>query len=226
MSEPIGGRPQAVLLDMDGLLIDSERVLLDCWQAATADMRLDVDQAFWLSMVGLHERTCNEMLRERLGDRDAAALRERCHALYGVRVEAGLPLKPGVHELLDLLDRHATPRALVTSTRRDRAVQKLETTGLRPRFGTIVTGSDIEHPKPAPDIYLLAAQQLGVEPSRCVVLEDSAPGVQAALAAGATPIQVPDLVEPGAGGAAPRHRVVRSLHEARLLIEAAFAGSG
>lgn len=108
----------------------------------------------------------------------------------------------------------------MTSTRRERALQKLARCGLLPYFDAVVTGSDVAHPKPAPDIYLLAASTLGVGPGECVVLEDSAAGVRAALAAGMTPIQVPDLVHPDDSTRALGHRVVESLVHAHALIAA------
>lgn len=219
---PIPFAPEAVLLDMDGLLLDSERVLLECWRESSTRTGIEVEDAFWLSMVGLHERTCDAMLRERLGEAGADAMRSACHVLYSERVEAGLPLKPGVEALVGLLESRDLPRAIVTSTRRERAMRKLEAVGLRTRFAAIVTGSDVEHPKPAPDIYLLAADRLGVAPSRCVVIEDSIPGVRAALAAGMTPIQVPDLVAPDTAARALGHRIVGSLAHARRLIEPAL----
>jgi beta-phosphoglucomutase-like phosphatase (HAD superfamily) len=83
----------------------------------------------------------------------------------------------------------------------------------------VCTSSDVAHPKPAPDVYLLAAQQLGVAPGDCLVLEDSPTGVRAALAAGMTPIQVPDLLAPDAAVRALGHRIVDSLADAQTLIE-------
>jgi beta-phosphoglucomutase-like phosphatase (HAD superfamily) len=111
---------------------------------------------------------------------------------------------------------------VVTSTRRPRALQKLESTGLLPHFDDVIAGNEVQHAKPAPDIYLLAAQRLGVAPSHCIVLEDSVPGVRAALAAGMTPIQVPDLVLPDDTVRALGHRIVDSLTHARALIEQAL----
>ncbi|HEY4556080.1 MAG TPA: HAD family hydrolase, partial [Lysobacter sp.] len=98
--------------------------------------------------------------------------------------------------------------------------------GLLRHFDTVLTGSDIEHPKPAPDIYLLAARTLRVEPARCLVLEDSVPGVRAALAAGMDVVQVPDLVVPDHEALALGHRVVASLADAHRLIEQALAQYG
>ena len=215
--------PVAVLFDMDGLMIESERALLQCWREASQELGLKVEDAFWLSFVGLSDRACQALLRERFGDEDT--LRALLHGLqvrYDAHVEAGLPLKEGVLELLALLEERGIPRAVVTSTRRERALQKLTSTGLLPHFHDVVAGNEVKHTKPAPDIYLLAAQRLGVAPSLCVVLEDSVPGVRAALAAGMTPIQVPDLVVPDDAVRALGHRIVDSLVHARALIEPAL----
>ncbi|MBF6023915.1 HAD family hydrolase [Lysobacter niastensis] len=221
--EPIGFRPAAVMFDMDGLMIESERALLQCWRVASAELELHLDDALWMSMIGLHDKACHDLLRVRLDEAQIEALLSRCHALYDEQVLAGLPVKAGVLDLLSLLDARGIPRAVATSTRRPRALQKLELCGLLPHFHAVLTGSDVAHPKPAPDIYLLAARELGVDPVRCVVLEDSAPGVRAALAAGMTPIQVPDLAMPTDSVRALGHRIVESLAQARLLIEPALA---
>lgn len=220
---PVHFTPAAILFDMDGLLIESERALLQCWREASQALRLHaLDDALWLSFVGLSDRVCADRLRERLDEAQADALLHEAQVRYDAHVEAGLPLKAGVLELLELLRRRGLPRAVVTSTRRERALQKLERCGLLPHFGTVVTGSDVVHAKPAPDIYLLAARRLDVAPEYCVVLEDSVPGVRAALAAGMTPIQVPDLVAPDDAARALGHRIVESLVHARALIAASL----
>lgn len=217
---PVDFTPVAVMFDMDGLMIESERALLECWRETALELGLDLDDALWLSFVGLSDRACHDILRARLADEDRVqALLHGLQVRYDARVEAGLPLKTGVLELLTLLKARGIPRAVVTSTRRPRALQKLESTGLLPHFDDVITGNEVQHSKPAPDIYLLAAQRLGVAPSHCIVLEDSVPGVRAALAAGMTPIQVPDLVMPDEGVRALGHRIVESLVHARALIE-------
>ena len=220
---PVDFAPDAVLFDMDGLMIESERALLQCWREASRGLGLErLDDALWLSFVGLSDRACADLLRERLDEAQVQALLQETQDRYDRHVDAGLPLKIGVLELLAELERRNIPRAVVTSTRRERALQKLERCGLLPHFDTVVTGSDVANPKPAPDIYLLAAERLCVSPARCVVLEDSVPGVRAALAAGMTPIQVPDLVVPDETARALGHRIVDSLVHARELIAAAF----
>lgn len=223
---PVQFKPAAVLFDMDGLLIESEQALLQCWREAAQVLQLEaLDDALWLSFVGLSDPACHELLRQRLDEEQLQALLRELQARYDAHVDAGIPLKEGVLELLALLDAHGMPRAVVTSTRRERALQKLARCGLLPRFDTIVTGSDVTHSKPAPDIYLLAAQRLDVPPARCIVLEDSVPGVRAALAAGMTTIQIPDLVAPDAATRALGHRIADSLVQARGLIAASLQWS-
>lgn len=220
---PLPFAPDAVLFDMDGLLLESERVLLECWRQAARELSLALDDGVFLGMVGHHDAACRAMLVERVGERRTAALVARLQALYDPRVEAGLPVKPGAFALLAWLDARGVPRAVGTSTRRMRALQKLGSTGLLPHFGAVAGGDEVAQAKPAPDIYLLAARRLGVDPARCVVLEDSGPGVRAALAAGALPLQVPDLVPPDAATRALGHRVVASLQQAQALLADAFA---
>ena len=218
----LGFRPAAVFFDMDGLLLDSESALLGCWREAARALHLQVDDAVWLSMIGLSDTACDALLGDSVGMERAGALRARCQALYDARVEQGIAVKPGAFELLALLQAHAVPRAVVTSTWRERAHQKLFAAGLLAHFAEVVGGRDVARPKPAPDPYLLAAQRLGVAPAMCLVLEDSAAGVRAALSAGMHAVQVPDLAPPDADVRALGHRIVASLHEAHGLIEAAL----
>ncbi len=170
--------PAAVFFDMDGLLIESERALLQCWREAASSLNMpQLDDALWLSFVGFSDHVCSELLRQRLSEAQLQALLRELQVRYDTQIDAGLPLKTGVHELLDLLDRHGLPRAVVTSTQRERAMRKLDRCELLPHFHAVITGSDVQHAKPEPDIYLIAAQRLGVAPSKCLVLEDSVPGV-------------------------------------------------
>lgn len=210
--------PEAVLFDMDGTMIESEAALLECWRQAAQELALPLEDGLWLSMVGLHDRACHDLLRTRLDEEQVQALLSAMQALYDVRVDAGLPLKPGLIALLDRLGAQAMPKAVVTSTRRPRALYKLERAGLLAHFALVVGGDEVAHPKPAPDIYRLAAQRLGVNPERCVVLEDSPAGVRSALAASMTPIHIPDLLAPSAEVRALGHRIVANMDEAHALL--------
>ena len=219
---PLSFTPAAILFDMDGLMIDSERAGLDCWCQASAEFGLDFDEAFLHRMVGLHERLCRELVERTYPDRDLAAMFHRTNELYVASIDAGLPLKPGIVPLLQWVEEIGMPKAVATSTRRQTAELNLERTGLRRYFEVVVTGSDIEHPKPAPDVYLKTAAQLGIAPHQCLVLEDSEPGVRAALAAGMTPLQIPDMKQPSPEFLALGHRVLDSLAAAHALLRDTF----
>lgn len=215
---PLTFAPEAVLFDMDGTMIESERALLECWRQAARELALPLGDDLWLSMIGLHERDCDALLRARIEEDDVRALQRAAQALYGVRVDAGLPTKPGLIALLERLAARDMPRAVATSTRRARALYKLERAGLLTYFPLVVGGDEVAHPKPAPDIYLLTARRLQVDPGRCVVLEDSPAGVRSALAAGMTPIHIPDLLAPSDEVRALKHRIVATMDDAHALL--------
>ena len=220
---PLPFVPAAVLFDMDGLMLDSERVITDCHARAAAAGGHDLPEDYWLQMVGTGDAVCRALLVDRLGEAAADAVLERSDAYYMERVEAGIPHRPGIIALLEWLRAHAVPRAVATSTRNPLAGHKLRQAGLAGYFEVVCTASDVAHPKPAPDVYLLAARRLGVEPARCLVLEDSPTGVRAALAAGMTPVQIPDLVAPDAATRALGHRIAPSLEAVLPLLQAAMA---
>jgi HAD superfamily hydrolase (TIGR01509 family) len=207
----------AVIFDMDGLLIDSERIILECWRSVAADQALPLDDGLWLSMVGMHDAACTELLVRLLGPMKAERLSIGCKDRYDLLVEQGLPLKDGAIELLQELSARDVSLAIATSTRRERAAIKLARCGISHHFSALATSSDVVHPKPAADIYLLAASQLGVSPENCVAIEDSEMGVRAAHAAGMAVIQVPDLV-PASELTRSLAQVVASLHDVRPLL--------
>ena len=209
---------RAVIFDMDGLLIDSERAILDCWRGIAAEQGLPPAEDVWLSMVGLHEAGCAELLNTLLGAEQAGQLTLQCQHRYDLLVESGLPLKPGARELLQDLFDLGIPMAVATSTRGERARIKLARTDIGHYFSHVVTSSDVAHPKPAPDLYLLAAERLGIAPQHCLALEDSEFGVRAASAAGIRVIQIPDLV-PATELSRSLAEVVSSLEGARLILE-------
>ena len=215
--------PQAVIFDMDGLMLDSERALLGCLAQAGADAGHDLPEDLLLSLIGSSDAVTRQIIASRVGAESVDALLRDSYARYDGIVAGGVPHRPGIIDLLDTLAAHGVPRAVATSTRRPLALRKLETAGLLPYFEHVATSSDVAHAKPAPDIYLLAAHKLGVEPAQCLALEDSPTGVRAALAAGMTVIQIPDLLEPDETVRALGHAISGSLHEVRGLLQPLLA---
>jgi HAD superfamily hydrolase (TIGR01509 family) len=191
--------PEAVLFDLDGLMIDTERLDWQASKAAGAARGIDVDDDFLRQTIGRRLADIEPEFERRFGHavgwRTFAREIQRWREDYIAR--HGMPWKTGVAELLDHLDQRGIPRALATSTVREEAIARMGP--LFPRMHTAAFGDEVANGKPAPDIYLLAVERLGVAAHRCLALEDSLPGVEAAERAGLTVIMVPDLVPPHDG---------------------------
>lgn len=210
---------QAVIFDMDGLMLDTERLALSCWHQALSQHGYEVDPAIGLGMVGLNSRDSAAWLRSQLGDDFPIELiNQTSNTLYIEAVSHGIPLKTGLLSLLDHLDNKQLPKAVATSTRRLYAEKKLQMTGILTRFKLLVCGDEVSAGKPAPEIFLRAAAGLGVAPEHCLVLEDSDPGVRGARAAGMQVIQIPDVRPPSEEVISFGHSILPDLHHVQRLM--------
>ena len=208
-------RPAAVIFDMDGLMLDTEIHAAQAWIDAALLLGMHFDRDVTMHMVGRNSRDCMALIRAHHGpDYPVEALLDAWHGAYEAIIDReGIAVKPGLFDLLAWLEVEGIPKAVATSTRRARAQAKLTRTDLAHRFAAIVGGDEIVRSKPAPDIYLEAAMRLGIPAVDCVALEDSEPGIDAALAAGMTPIMVPDLGVPSPALLARGPLVLASLAE-------------
>ena len=206
---------KAVIFDMDGLMFDTERLARDAWQRAMAEYGYALDDSVYLTAVGRTVDNACQVFVEALGPDLPIGDIEAAKARYlRDMLDAGLPLKNGLLSLLDGLEELRTLTAVASSTARAEVERRLFRAGLRERFHATVGGDEVAHGKPAPDLFLLAGERLGVAPADCVVLEDSEAGIRAAAAAGMSPVMVPDLVEPSAAVRELARAVVPSLSEA------------
>lgn len=204
----------AVIFDMDGLMFDTESIYCETSMRASAELGFPFDEAFYkANFVGKRLVDSEKFLVSHFGvGYPIEAYRERSGRYLREVFAAGVPVKPGLHELLDWLEERRVPKVVATSTARELALLTLGRYAAR--FDSISTGDEVVHGKPAPDIFLLAASRAGASPERCLVLEDSSAGVRAGHAAGASVIWVPDLqssAQPEVAALATR--VCKTLHE-------------
>lgn len=214
------GGHRAVVFDLDGLMVDTERIALECWIESARTFGWEITRETCLALVGIDSRESRQVLLDRMGGSfpmSEVSARGRVRYLERLRGE-GVQVKPGLVELLDWLAARAVPVAVATSTQQELALEKLALAGLRERFETIVGGDQVPRGKPAPDVYREAIARIGAEPAHCVALEDSEIGLRAAHAAGATCIVVPDLMPPSPAYEPLAHAIVPSLREARGLL--------
>ena len=189
---------KAVLFDMDGLLLDTEKLLVRFWQEAASEAGFNMTREIALNIRSMHRSFAVPYLKSVLGDNfDYAKTRaRRMELMSGYLAENGLELKKGAKELLTYLNKNNIPAAVVTATDSERAEKYLKETGIFGYFERIISAAMVKEGKPKPDIYLYAAEQLGLEPYECAALEDSPNGVKSAVSAGCGTIMVPDLTEP------------------------------
>lgn len=211
--------PAAVIFDMDGLMLDTEIIYHHAWQRAAADLGYRLDDNVLHGLIGIRTEECEEVIRTRLGDGfPLHAFRLGWNQHWRAIAETGgIPLKLGLLELLDLLEARQIPKAVATSSTQAEAEYSLTITRLRARFPVVVSGDQVVHGKPAPDIFLAAATALYVDPARCTAFEDSSAGAIAASTAGMRTYIVPDLVQPSAEARARAADVFSSLHQALAL---------
>jgi HAD superfamily hydrolase (TIGR01509 family) len=212
-------RVSAVIFDMDGLMVDTEPVYQIAWKQAAAELGYDLDDTLYSTFVGRPTPACEAIIIERFGAAfPLERFRERWPALWRSEVDTkGIETKPGLEEILALVESHRLPMAVATSSEADYVEVTLRQAGLANRFDAMVTGDEIVRGKPEPDIYLEAARKLGVPPSDCVALEDSEAGILAIQRAGMTGILVPHW--PASQRAVQAaFQVVETLHEARAVL--------
>jgi len=210
---------EAVLFDMDGLLVDTESVYREAVAAEAAARGHPLPLSLLLQMPGLPEHACDELAGRHFGQNvDVSAYSAGVTRRVTEMVKAGVAVKDGVVELLDLLDQKRLPRAIVTSSSHETVEGHLAFTGILPRFDAVIAQGDYDKGKPHPAPFLRGAEVLAKDPARCLVLEDSYNGVRAAHAAGMITVMVPDLLDATDEMRNLCHAIVNTLHTVRLAL--------
>lgn len=187
---------KGVIFDMDGVMIDSERQSTLGWLDAAKQMK--VEMPMWLidSFKGAPAELSAKLFDEYYkGCVDFWEMRQlRTEYVYKLRETEGVPVKPGLHSLLEYIRKSGLKCAVATSTRRQSAENSLHVIGAWEYLDAVVYGDEVENGKPAPDIFLRAAQAIGIEPEACVVIEDSINGIKAGYAANMKVVHIPDTI--------------------------------
>lgn len=189
---------QAVVFDMDGVIFDTERLVIEFWKEVAKKHNIPNVEHTCIQCLGTNHVRTREIFLENYGaDFPYDPYRAEVTELFNTHYKGvPLPTKPGVRELLSYLQEQDIKVGLASSTAQHLVRDELGTAGLLPYFQTLVCGDMVEHSKPAPDIFLKACEILNADPTKSIAIEDSFNGIRSAHCAGMTPIMVPDQVQP------------------------------
>ena len=186
---------KGVIFDMDGVLFDTERLTLEGWRLAARQAGYPLDDAVVLSTNGISEADTRLTFLRHYGEAyPYDALRAEMKRYKNGCLAQGVPVKPGVQRLLQALRGQGIRTAVASSNDRVHVTDYLQRTGLLLQMDAFVCADMVRQAKPAPDVYLRAAEALGLPPESCIAIEDAPPGLVAARCAGCIPVMIPDLI--------------------------------
>ena len=189
---------QAVVFDMDGVIFDKERLVIEFWKEVAKKHNIPNIEHTCIQCLGTNRVRTREIFLENYGaDFPFDPYRAEVTELFNTHYKGvPLPTKPGVRELLSYLQEQDIKVGLASSTVQHLVRDEIGTAGLLPYFQTLVCGDMVEHSKPAPYMFLKACEILNADPTKSIAIEDSFNGIRSAHCAGMTPIMVPDQVQP------------------------------
>ena len=189
-------RYRGAIFDMDGILFDTERIFQQTWREIAAEMGLTLGDDFTRAICGTSGDTTRQVVERFFHVEDGTEIMLEVPARVRDRLSKSVPVKPGVPEILQYFRAAGLRVAVASSSARAQIESNLRLTGLGEYFDAIVSGEDVSHGKPDPEIFLLAADAIECDPALCFVFEDSQNGVVAGRAAGCDTVMVPDQVQP------------------------------
>jgi HAD superfamily hydrolase (TIGR01509 family) len=191
---------RAVIFDMDGLMLDTETIAVKAWPYAAGLFGYELSPEMLIETIGLNRENSLKIFRKYFdeGFADIFIEIESAAVKYvsDYTKENGVPIKKGLIELLDYLDRNSIKKGIATSSNKKDVLELIDRANLSDCFDIIICGDMIKNGKPEPDIFLAVAEGLGIEAVDCMVLEDSPNGILGAYRAGMKPVMIPDLKKP------------------------------
>jgi len=189
---------QGMLYDMDGTLLDTERVQHEAWRQAGKEYGVTIRQEFFDRVQGTNNENVKKnltLLYPELNGKELEIYARKDALTRQYMVEHGVPVLPGVYRMMGLLKGRGIKQCVCTSTSRDSATLTLTSAGIMQRLDGLMCGNDITQSKPDPQIFLLGAKKLGIPIEKCAVVEDAPFGIEAGLRSGAKVFIVPGLVK-------------------------------
>ena len=184
------------IFDMDGVLFDTERIYQQTWHELAEEQGIKLGSGFLRAITGTNGERMRRVVEEHYQVSDGAAVAEECMKRMQEKLSECVPVKDGVREILAFFRERGVRMAVASSSSHEQIEANLAGAGIRAYFEAVVSGTEVEQGKPAPDIFLRAAEQIGCRPEECFVFEDSENGVRAGHGAGCITVMIPDLIEP------------------------------
>ena len=207
---------KAVLFDMDGLMVDTESLATEAFIHSAKKQGYDMTKEETLSVLGFTTKSIYEFWENYFKNSDVSGKQlvdDHYKYIENILFTTGPRKMPYIEELLKYLKESNYKVAVASSSNMNHIINNMEKTGLKKYIDEFASGAEVENGKPAPDIFLLAAERLGVKPENCLVLEDSKAGVIAGSSAGAKVIMVPDMFKPDEECKERTYRIVGNLGE-------------
>lgn len=210
---------KGAIFDMDGLLLDTERIYQQIWQEIAAERGVKLDSCFASAVSGTNGQYMCRVIERYYHVPDGTVIVNECMGRVRKRLSVHVPVKQGVHEILHFFHKKNIRIAVASSTASEQVESNLKMAGIRGYFAAVVSGAEVKRGKPEPDIFLLAADRIGCRPAECFVFEDSENGIRAGHAAGCTTVMVPDIVRASPNIRPYCTKICQSLLEAQKEIE-------
>lgn len=212
---------KAIIFDMDGLMIDSERVTFECYQERLKDMNLTMDEEFYKTLLGKLIKGIYQRFYDVYGnDFPIENVIQDVHQLMAERFETeGVPVKKGLVELLHYLKDNNYKTIVATSSNRDRVDKILSQAKITEFFDDSICGDEVTKGKPNPEVFLKSCQKLGVNVDEAIVLEDSEAGIQASYDANIKVICIPDMKYPEKQYEEKTFKILKDLTEVTVYLK-------